>query len=74
MKEKLTGNFGTLSENGKENFDWTGTRTRDPWINVPALAHLSYPALWTVVVPNSQLVFNSWGQSILPIFGSFEQF
>ena len=34
-----------ISENGTENFDWTGTRTRNLWFNVPVLSHLSYPAL-----------------------------
>ena len=40
-------NIGTLNtfknfENGKENFDWRGSQTRNLWITVPALSHLSY--------------------------------
>ena len=35
----------------------TKTQTRDNWITVPPLSHLSYPALWMVAIPNSQLVF-----------------
>ena len=31
--------------NGRENLQWTGTRTRDLWNTVPVLSHLSYPAL-----------------------------
>ena len=36
--------LGTL-KNWQRNLDWTGTRTRDLWITVPVLFHLSYPAL-----------------------------
>ena len=40
-------------KNGKENFDLTGTGTRDLWIDEPALSNLIYLALWMVAVPNS---------------------
>ena len=50
-----------ISESGKENFDWTGTRTQDLWITVPALSHLSYPALWMAAVPKRQLFFAGVG-------------
>ena len=54
----------TISEKGKENLYWTWTQTRDLWITVSVLSHLSYPALWMVAVLNSQLVFAGLGAPV----------
>ena len=57
--QKLTWNIVVI---GKENVDRNGTQTRDLWITLPALSHLSYLALCMVAVPNGQLVFAGVGQ------------
>ena len=56
--------FYLISENGEENFDWTGNRTRDLWITVQALSHMSYPALWMVAALISQLFFAGVGAQV----------
>ena len=34
----------TALKSGEENIDWTGAPTRDLWIDLLALSHLSHPA------------------------------
>ena len=44
----------------------TGTGSQDLWITVPTLSHMSYPALWMVAVPISQVFFAGVGSPVKP--------
>lgn len=53
INTKLTGNFLKMAKKALTDRDWN----RDLSITVPVLSTLSYPSLWMVAVPSSQLVF-----------------
>ena len=65
MKEKLTGNFYEQSPKmAKKTLTGPGLEPETSGLTYQRSSHLSYPALWMVAVPNSQLVFAGVGAPV----------
>ena len=66
MKEKLTGNFYEQTPKmAKKTLTGPGPEPETSGLKYQCSSHLSYPAVWMVAVPYSQLFFAGVGGSFI---------